>query len=634
MALLSLSNIEKSFGPREVLKGLSLGIERGDRLGLIGRNGCGKTTLLNIIVGKEEADRGEMHFARDLKLAWLDQDPKLDKDLTVWQEARKALADLEELEARLARWHRKIAEAPNHEVSRADHEAMALDEAAFHALAGEDRERLLGIALEKLGLKGELLERPCGQLSGGERTRLALAQFLVAPFDLLILDEPTNHLDIDAIEWLQSALLETARTFIVVSHDRAFLDAVCGKVAELDDGRLTVINGNYTQFVTVKAERLKALQRAADQESAFIEKEMEFIRRHINSQRTREAKGRLKKLERREVIEVAQEQRTFELKLRGGGTHADVVLGVSDLAKKMGERMLFSGLSFDLQRGEKLGIVGPNGAGKTTLAKVLLGQLPQTEGRLRLAPQLRVGTFTQDLSHLMGSRTVLEEYARHANPPNLNVARGPLGAYLFSGNRVEQKVGSLSGGEKARLALCILVSKDNDVLVLDEPTNHLDIPSRQALEESLSEYPGTCLIISHDRFFLDRVTNKTLWIGGAKTKVYLGSYSEARAIRDEELQPEIDAEEARKRKDEREKDAHAAALPPKPKKINEFKLSAIEKEIAELEGKKEKLNASLYDESVFRDGTKVREVSAELDEIEKQLVKLNKDWENVIDAAG
>jgi ATP-binding cassette subfamily F protein 3 len=633
MALLSLSNIEKSFGPRTVLKGLSLGVERGDRLGLIGRNGCGKSTLLNIIVGREEADRGELHFARDLKIAWLDQDPNLDKELTVWQEARKALADLEELEARLAQWHHKIADAPNHELSKADHDAMARDEAAFHALAGEDRERLLGIALEKLGLKGELLERPCGQLSGGERTRLALAKLLVAPFDLLILDEPTNHLDIEAIEWLQSALLEAAKSFIVVSHDRAFLDAVCGKVAEIEDGRATVISGNYSQFVTVKAERLKALQRHADQEAAFIEKEMDFIRRHINSQRTREAKGRLKKLERREVIEVAPKQRSFELKLRGGGTHADTVLSVSDLSKQMGERMLFTGLSFDLARGEKLGIVGPNGAGKTTLVKVLLGELPPTAGRLRLAPQLRVGTFTQDLSHLIGSRTVLEEYARHANPPNLNVARGPLGAYLFSGNRVEQKVESLSGGEKARLALCILVSKDNDVLVLDEPTNHLDIPSRQALEESLATYRGTCLIISHDRFFLDRVTDRTLWISGETTKLYGASYSEARELRNEEL-PVIEANESRRRNIERENEAKAAAAPPRQKKINEFKLNAIETELAELESKKEQLSASLYEESVFRDGNKMREVAAELDEIEKRLLKLNKDWENVIDAAG
>src|SRR5258706_6682628 len=264
MALLSISGLEKSFGPRAVLKGLSLSIERGDRLGLIGRNGCGKSTLLNIITGREEADRGQMHFARDLKLEWLEQDQRFDADVTVWQEARKALADLEELEARLAQWHQKIAEVPGHELSKADHEAMARDEAAFHALAGEDRERLLGIALEKLGLKGELLGRPCAQLSGGECTRLALAKFLVAPFDLLILDQPTNHLDIDAIEWLQPALLQAARTFIVVSHDRAFLDAVCGKIAEIEDGKITVITGNYTQFVTVKAERLKALQRQAE----------------------------------------------------------------------------------------------------------------------------------------------------------------------------------------------------------------------------------------------------------------------------------------------------------------------------------------------------------------------------------
>ena len=634
MALLSLSNIEKSFGPRAVLKGLSLGIERGDRIGLIGRNGSGKSTLLNIVIGREEADRGDLHFARDLKLAWLDQDPKLDKDLTVMQEARKALADLDELESRLAAWHQKIADAPNHELSKSDHDGMARDEAAFHALAGEDRERLLGIALEKLGLKGELLERKCGQLSGGERTRLALAQFLVAPFDLLILDEPTNHLDIDAIEWLQTALLQTAKTFVVVSHDRAFLDAVCGKVAEIDDGKVTVITGNYTQFVMVKADRLKALERKAELEQNFLEKEMEFIRRHINSQRTREAKGRLKRLVRREVIEVAQEQRSFELKLRGGGTHADVVLSVEKLSKDMGERTLFSGLSFELLRGEKLGIVGPNGAGKTTLVKVLLGQLPPTDGRLRLAPQLNVGTFTQDLSHLNGTRTVLEEYARHANPPNLNAARAPLGAYLFSGNRVEQKVASLSGGEKARLALCILVSKECDVLVLDEPTNHLDIPSRQALEESLGSYKGTCLIISHDRFFLDRVTDKTLWIAGAKSKVYLGAYTEAREVRDEELRPDIEAEEERRREAEKEKEAQSAPVAPKPKKINEYKLAAIEKEIGELEAKKEKLNTSLYDEAVYSNGAKAREVTAELEAIELKLAKLNKDWEEVIDAAG
>jgi len=287
-----------------------------------------------------------------------------------------------------------------------------------------------------------------------------------------------------------------------------------------------------------------------------------------------------------------------------------------------------------LIRGEKLGIVGPNGAGKTTLIKVLLGQLPATSGRLRLAPQLKVGTFTQDLSHLDHNRTVLEEYARHANPANLNAARAPLGAYLFSGSRVEQKVGSLSGGEKARLALCILVSKDCDVLVLDEPTNHLDIPSRQALEESLGGYKGTCFIVSHDRFFLDRVTDKTLWIAGSKSKVYLGAYTEARELRDDELRPEQEAEEERRIDAQKEKAAQSAPTAPKQKKINEYKLAAIEKEISELEARKEKLNASLYDEAVFKDGTKARQVTAELEAIEIKLVKLNKDWEEVIDAAG
>ena len=223
------------------------------------------------------------------------------------------------------------------------------------------------------------------------------------------------------------------------------------------------------------------------------------------------------------------------MKFKGGKTHADVVLNAIGLSRTMGASACSSPIfGLELYRGERLGIVGANGAGKTTLAKVLLGQLPPTEGRLRLAPQLRVGAFTQDLSHLRDDRTVLEEYARHANPPNLNAARGPLGAYLFSGNRVEQRVESLSGGERARLALCILVSKEHDVLMLDEPTNHLDIPSRLALEESLSEYPGTCLIVSHDRRFLDRVTQKTLWIDGPRTKLYLGGYSEAREEREEE----------------------------------------------------------------------------------------------------
>lgn len=634
MALISLSNLEKSFGPRAVLKGLSLSVERGDRIGLIGRNGCGKSTLLNIITSREEPDRGQVHIARDLRLAWLDQAPELDPQLTVWEEARTALAELEDLEQRLENWRHKIADAKDHALNGAEHDAYARDEAQFAALDGYGRERRLEAALKKLGLDGELHDRPCGQLSGGERTRLALAKFLVSPFDVLILDEPTNHLDIHGIEWLQGALLEAAQTFIVVSHDRAFLDAVATKVAEIDDGKATVITGNYSQFVTVKAERLKALQREAEQESRFLEKEMDFIRRHINSQRTREAKGRLKRLERREVIDVPTEERTVHVKFKGGKTHADVVLSATGLSRKMGERMLFSDLSLELYRGERLGIVGANGAGKTTLAKVLLGQLPPTDGRLRLAPQLRVGAFTQDLSHLRDDRTVLEEYARHANPPNLNAARGPLGAYLFSGNRVEQRVESLSGGERARLALCILVSKENDVLVLDEPTNHLDIPSRLALEESLSDYPGTCLIVSHDRRFLDRVTQKTLWIDGTRTKVYLGSYSEAREEREEMLAEADAAESAAASRIERSKPAKPDPVLPKPKKINEFKLNAIETEIAQLEAQKEKLNASLYDEAIFRDGTKMREVSAQLDDVEKRLVQLHKDWEAVIDAAG
>jgi ATP-binding cassette subfamily F protein 3 len=630
MALISLSNIEKSFGPREVLKGLSFALERGDRLGLIGRNGCGKSTLINIITSRETFERGQMHLAKDLRLAWLDQNPQLDKSKTVWEEARTALADLEDLERRIESWHQKIADAPDHQLSVADHEALACDEASFAARDGHGRERRLEIALKKLGLHGEMLQRECGKLSGGERTRLALAKFLVSPFDVLILDEPTNHLDIHGIEWLQGALLQTARTFIVVSHDRAFLDAVATRVAELKDGKLTVINGNYTQFITVKADRLKSLKREAEQESRFIEKEMDFIRRNINSQRTREAKGRLKRLERREVIEVPSEQRAFRLKLRGGKTHADVVLSVTHLSKQMGKRMLFKHLSFEITRGEKIGIVGANGAGKTTLAKVLLGEIPASEGKLRIAPQLSVGTFTQDLRHLRDDKTVLEEYARQVNPLNLNVARGPLGAFLFHGDRVYQRVESLSGGERARLALCILVARANDVLVLDEPTNHLDIPSRQSLEESLDAFPGTCLIISHDRRFLDRVTDRTLWMDGTRTALYNAAYSEARELREIDLEPE--AAEAEKKELEK-KAAKIDAAPPKPKKINEFKLSAIEAEIAALEARKAKLDASMYEEAVFRDGGKVREVTAELAEIEQRMIKLNQDWESVIDAA-
>ncbi len=633
MSLVSLSNLEKAFGPRAVLKQLSLSVEPGDRMGLIGRNGCGKSTLINIIIGREETDRGQVHRSRDLKLAWLDQNPDLNPTLSVWDEARTALAGLAELEQRINDWHHKIAEAENHELSAAEHAAFARDEAQFAAMDGFSRERRLQIALKKLGLD-EMLDRPCAQLSGGERTRLALAKFLVSPFDLLILDEPTNHLDVNGIEWLQEALLETARTFIVVSHDRAFLDAVATKVAEIEDGKVTVISGNYTQFAMVKADRLKSLQRAADLETEFLEKEMEFIRRHINSQRTREAKGRLKKLERREVIEVKADERAVNVRFKGGKTHADVVLSATGLSKELGGRMLFKELSLEIYRGEKIGIVGPNGAGKTTLLKVLLGKLPATEGKLRLAPQLHVGSFTQDLSHLIDDRTVLEEYGRLANPPNLNAARGPLGAYLFSGARVEQKVGSLSGGERARLALCVLVSKENDVLVLDEPTNHLDIPSRQALEESLLNYPGTCLIVSHDRRFLDRVTTRTLWIDGARTKTYLGSYTEARALREEELADAEAAQASTEARREKEKPSKADPVLPKQKKINEFKLNAIETEIAELEQRKEKLNAALYDEAIFRDGNKMREINAELEEIERKLTQLQAEWEAVIDAAG
>ncbi|MGD0092857.1 MAG: ABC-F family ATP-binding cassette domain-containing protein, partial [Planctomycetota bacterium] len=409
MALLSLSNIEKSFGPRTVLKGASLALEHGDRLGLIGRNGCGKTTLLNILLGREEPDRGERHYARDVKLAWIDQKPAFDEERTVLEEARLALADLEELERRLAEWHHRISAAPDHELSGAERAAFARDEALFTAMSGENRERRLTLALQTLGLDGALLARRCGDLSGGESTRLALAKALASPFDVLLLDEPTNHLDIAGIEWLQEALLEAARTFVVVSHDRAFLDAVATRVAELENGQVTVTNGNYTQFITVKAERLKSLRREAGLEARFLAKEMDFIRRHMAGQRSREAKGRLKRLERREKIEAPREQRSFNVKLRGGKTHADTVLSVSGLGVTLGERTLFADLSFELWRGEKLGIVGANGAGKTTLVKTLLGELAPTAGNLRLAPQLRAGTFTQDLMQFHDGRTVLEE---------------------------------------------------------------------------------------------------------------------------------------------------------------------------------------------------------------------------------
>ncbi|HZI61073.1 MAG TPA: ABC-F family ATP-binding cassette domain-containing protein [Pyrinomonadaceae bacterium] len=525
--LFRLSEVHKSYGTQDVLRGASLQVNPGEHVGLVGRNGAGKTTIFRLVRGEETADRGEVVRARGVKLGLLDQHVHFKPGSTVHESALAAFGRLQQIEHEMHELEHRMAE-PGDDLEKILERYSDLQQEFEHEGGFEYAARAESI-LQGLGFEREMWSLETEKLSGGQQNRLGLACLLLAAPDVLLLDEPTNHLDVNAVEWLEEFLRDYASAFVIISHDRYFLDRSCRRIIELENGRAANYTGNYSDYLVEREERREAQQRAYDNQQQLIAKTEEFIRRNIAGQKTKQAKSRRKMLEKLERLDaVRRDQASGDFRLQAIERTGNHVLTVTDLAVGYPEKLLAQKISFILRRGECLGIIGPNGSGKTTFLRTILKKIDALAGEVRWGTKVQIGYYAQQLDDLDDRNEIIMELRRVApSTATAGELRSFLAKFLFTGDDVYKHVRDLSGGEKGRLALAKLIYSRVNVLVLDEPTNHLDIPSREALEEALSAYEGTIVTISHDRYFLDRVATQILaldGVGGAEH--YDGDYTE------------------------------------------------------------------------------------------------------------
>lgn len=524
--LVQLDEVQKSYGGVEVLRGISFQVNAGDRIGLVGWNGAGKTTILRLLARREEPDGGRIVIAKGLRLGFLEQQPNLEGRKTVREEALAVFSELRAIEEEIARLERVMGETSGDVLDEAMRAYSDLRH-NYELHGGFTYVSQAEAVLFGLGFTQVEMSRTADNLSGGQKSRLALARLLLAAPDLLLLDEPTNHLDIQAVEWLEGFLAEYKSAFILVSHDRFLLDRVSARIVEIEDGRATAYSGNYTAYVRQREERRQTQARQYEEQRQMIARAEEFIRRNIAGQKTNQAKSRRKMLARLDRIEAVRNHRTLgagALKIQPAPTGV-TPLAVTDLSIGYGDSPLARGISFSLRRGERLGVIGPNGCGKTTLLKTLYGLLEPLSGDLVRSVKAQIGYFDQELGTLGASGAVIDELAGVARGQTEESLRSLLARFLFIGDDVFKPVSALSGGERSRLALAKLLAGGPNVLILDEPTNHLDIPSREALESALADYAGSMIVVSHDRYFMDKIATEILCFEKGSATHHLGGYS-------------------------------------------------------------------------------------------------------------
>ena len=572
MALLSVANLHFAYGDRAVLDGVNLSLDAGQHVGLVGRNGCGKSTLLRLIAGvaAHPPDAGQVQLARGAKAGYLTQDPDLDPDATLRDEAGRAFAELAGLHDELERIATNMGEAQGDELER----LMKRYEQVEHrmqAAGGYAVDHKIDETLHGLGLGDETFPVKVRDLSGGQRGRLALAKLLLSEPDILLLDEPTNHLDIAGRQWLEEFLRGYGGAVILISHDRWMLDRVVSKIYELEHGQLVEYPGNYQAFREQRELRLESIRRAREKQDTKIKQEQAFIDRYRAGQRAKQAQGREKRLERfmrDEMIEIPPELDVMNLAFKPPPRSGDIVARSESLAVRYDGKTLFEGVSLTIKRGDRIGVIGPNGAGKSTLVRCLLGEQQPSEGRAERGSRVEVGHFTQTHDHLDTGKSVVEHLRPMTPTQAEQEARGLAGAFLFSELDQDKPLSVLSGGERARAVLAGLVAGGHNLLVLDEPSNHLDIPSNERMEEALKQWTrppkkfstasgsgrsptgaageGTLLLITHDRMLLDHVVDQLLILDGEGGLTHFdGTYHEWLEEQEKREQTAKDAKSAK-----------------------------------------------------------------------------------------
>ena len=635
--MVRLDRIQRRFGRQVLFDGLSWLIQPDARVGLVGPNGTGKTTLLRIVVGEDRPDAGSVHAPESLRIGYLPQEVETLGEGTVLEVALGGLGELREIETRLATLEHRMSELPPEDPAMQETTAAYGElRHRFEVLGGDRAETRSRSILTGLGVPPTAFDRPLADLSGGWRMRVALARLLVGSPGLLLLDEPTNHLDLEALSWLEGFLAAYEGAFVVVSHDRYFLNRMVATVAELDCGRLDIYRGNYDSYLETKVQRDEARKKDARLRAREVARVQRFVERfRYKASKARQVQARVRALEKLEPVEtVKRTTRKMRLGFPPPPRSGEIVVRIEGLSKAYGDKVVYRDLNFLMRRGDRVALVGPNGAGKSTLLKLLAGGTDPDGGRLELGHNVTAEYYAQhQLEALDPGHTVLQSVeAAAAGRFDRQSTRTLLGSFLFPGEDVDKRVSVLSGGEKARLALCRLLVRPANLLLLDEPTNHLDLMGREVLEDALDEYEGTLIFVSHDRYFMNRVATSIGEVGNGRVDTYPGDYDTfmERAVTEApEAADESGTDDRQRRRELRRTEAEERNRLYRERKVVQDELDRVEPEIATLERSLDQVNAQQADPATYSDPEKAARLARERAEIESNLEGLYARWDDL-----
>lgn len=638
MIILSCKDICKSYGIRDVLKDITFSINDGDKVGIIGANGEGKSTLFKIITKEISQDSGEIFIDKNKTLGYLSQNLALDSDKNIYEEALSVFHELLNIEERLSSLEIKMNE-PYDENNASYHDKLIKDYTTLQDIyshkGGYVYKGEISRVLKGLGFTEDDFYKSINTLSGGQKTRVALCKLLLREPDIILLDEPTNHLDLEAISWLEDYMKNYKGTVLVISHDRFFLDSVTTSTFEVIGGKVECYNVPYSKFIDLRKKNYEAKLKAYNLQQAEIKRQEAIIERFRSFNREksiRAAESREKALDKMERIEAPTHEKEgskikFEASIKSGYD----VLHIEDMNKSYGEKTLFTNLNIDLKRGEKVALIGENGRGKTTLFKIIMDKVEADKGIKVLGTNVNVGYYDQEQSDLNLDKTILDEVWDEF--PNLTTSklRSYLASFLFTGDDVFKVINTLSGGEKCRINLLKLMLSKSNLLLLDEPTNHLDIISREALEDAILEYDGTLMVISHDRYFLNKVIGRILELKEEGVSEYLGNYSyyqekKLNPTRFEDYEELANGKTKTQLKDEKKKKREAE----KEAKALQLKIKNLEKTISEKEDELTNLQEQLCLESVYSNPSESQRVNGEIKKLEDTISQLYEKWESLV----
>lgn len=634
--ILSCNHISKSYGVETILNDCSFFINDNEKAAIVGNNGAGKSTIMKIIMGELSPDDGNVIIGKDKTIGYLAQYQDLGSDTTIYEEVKSVKQNLIDMEQKLLEYEKEMAKVSGDELSKLIETYTNLEH-RFQLLNGYSYKSEIEGVIKGLGFTEDDFNKSVGNLSGGQKTRVALCKLLLEKPDIIMLDEPTNHLDLNSIKWLETYLLNYNGAVLIIAHDRYFLDKIVSKVIEIENHKAHVYNGNYSDFAVKKQELRVAIMNAYLKQQSEIKHQEEVIaklRSYKQEKFYKRAESREKQLEKIDLIEKPEElKNNMTIKLEPDIVSGNDVLSVESLEKSY-NTLLFKNISFEIKRGEHVAIIGDNGTGKTTILKIINGLVDADSGMIKLGTNVHIGYYDQEQHNLTDENTLFEEIANsYPNMTNTKI-RNTLAAFMFTGEDVFKRVSDLSGGEKGRLSLAKLMLSEANLIILDEPTNHLDMASKEILENAINNYTGTVLYVSHDRYFINQTASRILELTNTKLINYLGNYDYYEEKKEEltaTFAPKEEKSKAEKttssnKQDYLERKAEAARI----RKLKND-ISKVEEKIKKYEDRLNELDEMVSDPSVSTNSAKLNEIGKEQNEISDKLDKLMEEWEILSD---